>query len=116
MLDILTQQLSKLVDKIESRHPNDPSVTDWIHEMIELMLKDEKETIDFFNRCSHDHARIIYWSSPCFDDIACEFYSSEMAHAMLALIPKYPEDDGLQNNVQMAINIIYNIQKDLSLG
>lgn len=116
MFNILTQQLSELVDKIESRHPNDPSVTDWIHEMIELMLKDEKETIDFLNKCSNDHAQIIYWASPLFDDIACEFHSSEMVYAMLALIPKYPEDEGLQRNVQMAINIIHNIQNDPSLS
>jgi spore maturation protein CgeB len=115
MCDILIQQLSELVTKIESRHLNDPNVTDWIHGMIEIMLKNEKETIDFFNECSNDHARIIYWTSPLFDDIAYEFHSSEMAYAMLALIPKYPEDEGLQNDVEIAVDIINTIQNDPSL-
>ncbi|AFY96194.1 hypothetical protein [Chamaesiphon minutus] len=114
-MDIFIQKLHNIVNEIESRHPNDPEKIVLLNRMTELMLEDEKRTIDFLENCNTNHARIIYWLSPWFDDIACQFYSDKVADAMISLIDKYPEDIMLQSDVQIAIDVIRNIQKDNSL-
>jgi hypothetical protein len=115
MCIFLTQKLNNIVSKIETRKPYYENIEEWLHEMTELMLQNEQETILFFNKCKETEARIIYWLSPCFDDIACQFYSNDMIDAMTCLIEKYPEDDGLKRDVIIATNIIHNIQNNHSL-
>ena len=112
---MLSQRLFELVKKIESRSPYYVEIEEWLHEMVDLMLESEDNTINFFINTDSSHSRIIYWVSPLFEDIAYKFSSNIMASAMTSLIDKYPEDLGLKSDVQLATNIIHKIQNDPSL-
>lgn len=111
MYNALNRQLDELVKKIDSRHFNDPDITTWLHEMAALAIENEQETVNFFNNCNADHARIIYWLSPFFEDIANEFSSDEIINSMKLLPQKYPEDVGLSDDVEVAIEIMYRIRE-----
>jgi hypothetical protein len=110
MCNILNQQLNELVGEIESKHLNDPSKMELLEKMAVLMMDDEQTTINFFENCNANHARIIYWISPFFDDIGDKFPSDKMVNAMISLIEKYPEDLDLRSDIQLATDLIHTIQ------
>jgi hypothetical protein len=110
MYDLLSQELTELVKNIDSRHPDDPDVTKWLHQMADLITNNEQKTIAFFRDCGISHERIIYWLSPFFDDLANEFSSDEMIESIKSLITKYPKDTGLSNDVKVAIEIMYRMR------
>jgi hypothetical protein len=78
--------------------------------MAALAIDNEQRTIDFFNNCNADHARIIYWLSPFFQDIANEFFSDEIINSMRPLSEKYPEDMGLSDDIKVSIEIMYRMR------
>jgi hypothetical protein len=109
--NILSRQLYELVNKIESRHFNDPSVTIWLNKMLELLLENEKKTIDFFHQCNASHLHIVYWISPQLEDIIGNFPSKEMLNSIMALASLYAEDKSIQSGIQSAINLATIIRK-----
>ena len=110
MCTLLDRQLGELVEEIESKHFNDPSQMELLEEMARLMMNDEQTTIDFLNNCNANHARIIDWLCPFFDDIVYKFPSDEMINAMTSIIDIYPENQILPRNVQYAIDVMDTIQ------
>lgn len=111
MCNFLEQQLIELVKSIESRHPDDPDVTEWLHQMAALVLESEEGTVSFFHHCDSRHSRIIYWLSPFLEDMANEFSSDELINAMNSLPSKYPDDKGLVEDVRNAIRIIHSLNE-----
>ena len=111
MCDLLNQQLTELAKNIDSRHCNDPDVTEWLHQMAALVIEDEEKTIIFFQKCDDRHARIIYWLSPFLENIANEFSSNELINAMNSLPSRYPDDKGLLKDVENAIRIIHSLSE-----
>jgi hypothetical protein len=111
MMDKLTQTLNEIVDLIESRHYNDPIVAELLEKMAKILMEDELVTINFLKSQSIYHEHIIRWVNTYFDDIACEFHSNQMADAMISLVTRYPNDNVLKYNVDLAVKIINNIKE-----
>jgi hypothetical protein len=112
MNDELVERLNNIVNLIDKRHQNDPVVIELLDEMAELMMKNELETINFLEGQSIYHERIIRRINTYFDDIAIEFHSNSMAAAMTSLIDRYPNNEVLKYNVDIAIKIMENMEQE----
>ena len=103
MTSNLSERVSNLVYKIDAAHVNSPDVILWLEEIKDLLLFDDKLTIDFLNNCSD--RKILYWICPLFQDIAMRFLSNSLSECLLFLIKRYPENNELPINVQRALEI-----------
>jgi hypothetical protein len=110
MEDNLAERLNKIVNLIDEKHQNDPTVMELLDEMAKLMMENELETIDFLEGQSVHHERIIRRINTYFDDIVCEFHSNQLADTIISLLVRYPNNDVLKYNVGLAVKIINNIK------
>ena len=84
-------KIEKLIEKRRQLHPNDPSVYRIWEELAEIFSKDEKTTIEYFERyCKEDEA---YWISEVFDDISEKLQSWKFIECLENLQKKYPDID-----------------------
>ncbi|MCI9401802.1 MAG: hypothetical protein HFJ07_18940 [Lachnospiraceae bacterium] len=78
-----------IIERIEI-HPDDPRIMEKWNELTQIFVRDEEDTILYFNNCNMEN---IYWISEIFEDISEQLQSDRFIECIDQLSIKFPELD-----------------------
>ncbi|MCL2353464.1 MAG: hypothetical protein FWC69_02405 [Defluviitaleaceae bacterium] len=82
------QDIETILNKKRELHPNDPSIIETWRLLIEILSKNEEDTIKYLDHCSADD---LYHISEVFEDVSEKLESREFIRCLRRLDIKYPE-------------------------
>lgn len=85
---MLAEQVSSILSKRKTLHPNDPTVEQYWQELTVLLSKDENATIALLDQSTADD---ISWLSEVFEDVSEQLQSKSFIHCIEKLSSKFPE-------------------------
>jgi hypothetical protein len=100
----LEVKLNELVNKLELMHPNDPGIMRYLGTALDLLLKDEKETIEFLRKCENKNT--ISWIASLLESLPERFPSQDLLNVFESLLDRFPDDKILLLNFNLAIDEI----------
>lgn len=95
----MKEQIEEIIKKIENKHLNDPTKSDDMDEIINVLSQNVSETVKTINELSEN---AIDWISVFFEDISWKFKSPQFIEAIEKLIIKFPDLKQLAAEVERA--------------
>ena len=83
-------EVKTLIHERSVLHINDPRISDYWTQIVEVLENDEQIMIEVLNKCTETE---IYWLCEIFDDIAFKFPTTKYINTLLEIQKKYPEID-----------------------
>jgi hypothetical protein len=82
------ERILNTIHKIDCLHLEDPVISVYWDELTQLLSENERETIDFLDRCNDEN--VINNISSVFDDISIKLQSQEFIECLDRLEIKFP--------------------------
>ena len=101
---MLEVKINNIIDNLTSMHDEDPARIGQLDAITNLLIDDEKQTIELLRNCNDE--QIIFWVATSLDEVASEFPTSELLEILESLCIKFSNNRMLLHNFQMAINSI----------
>jgi hypothetical protein len=105
----MENKIKEIVNRIISKHLNDPSKIADFEEMEIVLSESESKTINVLNNLPLD---ILEWVSSTFDELSYKFRSIEFINCLEELIIKFPESSIIKQDVKVAKAIYYESLED----
>jgi hypothetical protein len=97
-------QVERIISLRKSYHPDDPRIYDCWKALVEILVKDEDETIWYISNCDADRIEYI---SEVFDDISEKLQSIKFIECIEQVAIKYP-DINMHYDILYAKKVIEN--------
>ncbi|HLP55164.1 MAG TPA: hypothetical protein VK151_09050 [Fluviicola sp.] len=99
----MKETITEMIEVMQKKHPNDPTVISDLEIIETLLTKDSRSTIDCLNQLNETE---ISWISACFEEISAKLKSKELIQCFKQLVIKYPNISYLKQDVQDAIDVV----------
>ena len=100
--NLLESKINELITHIEKLHVNDPDTIDYYNTIKDLLLDNERETMNLLQTC--ENKNMISHVVAFLENVADKFPSQELLHILESLVKKYSSDKILIYNLDIAID------------
>jgi hypothetical protein len=100
--NLLESKINELIIHIEKLHVNDPDIIDYYNKIKDLLLDNERETINLLY--TYENKNMIPHVVAFFENVADKFPSQELLHILESLAKEYSSDKILIYNLEIAID------------
>ena len=91
-------KILEIIKRAEAKHPDDPSISNEMDELTELMIQNMHDTIKLFKELDLEN---LLWLSSDFEELSYKFQSKEFIECLKWLEKKYPKK--MSSEIQNAI-------------
>lgn len=95
----LKNKILEVIKKAEAKHLDDPTISNEMDQLTELMLSNVDETIELLNNSDME---VLGWLCSDFEELSYKFQSKEFVECLKKLEEKFPKRMGyeIQNGIE----------------